>query len=480
MLSCCKKNLKSSDKILNFAETIAWEMEPYNNQIIPELNLKPNQTDLVFAAFFNPQRQRALSLIQLAEIYSCLKKPQKIYPIYLELVKLWKISLENPHKGKSFEVYLPGFIKLLFKENYKKEALYFTSLIPEIFPFYIQNDAIAKRQTLSYYQFKLKEYNKKGNFHKYRCLKGMAILINKEKGCELALQWIKKNTDNKNIKLKLFSDLSYIEKHKNNIIINEIKNLYPAYDKETITISSLKNLYIPILLNLYSLNKSKGDNFLLLVTNKIMHDFNEDSPVILMRLARSLKQVNYQESIKICNKSFNLIYSLPKNDPIERLKCINQLVKIIGKTTDQCFDKNALLNYLSETIENISIPGNKDRLYEIKIDSLLLIVDLMNYLEKKDETLKFLEQTNQYIQLLSNKDLKKSYKLVLFFKYADFEFFDEAFKISKQINFENYEKEYLINKISMLFIFNKINEKRWLFFDIDNNGKIDFINPEAD
>ncbi|MDY0360934.1 MAG: hypothetical protein RBR08_05755 [Desulforegulaceae bacterium] len=478
--SCQKNQINYSKKILRFAETIAWEMEPDKEQIIPQYEVKPNLFELIHTAFFNPERQRALSLIELAEIYSFIDQPLEIYPIYIELVDIWKNSLKNPDKGKSFELYLPGFIKILYKKGYKNEAIYFTSIVPDIFPFRIKKNTDLKRQALAYHQFKLREYNKKGNFHRYRCFKSMVLQINKEKGSDFAIEWIKKNIKDTHIRLKLFSDLSYIEKHKNLNLINEIQNIYPEDEKEKITSDSLKYFYIPILINLYSSNKLKADKFLLLIIDKISKEYDEDQPVLLARLARALKHINYKQSHTLCNKSFVKAYSIPQDDPITSIKSVQLLIKIIGKNQFDCIDYNYFTKYLYDLIEHFSIHGNKERLYEIKIDCLILAGDLFNYLGDKKQSLNCLKNAEKYIQIINNKELANSYTFSLFSRYADFEFFSESFKISEQINFEFYDKDYFIGKITELFILNKYNEKRWLLFDIDNDKKIDFINPEAD
>ncbi|MCB9494630.1 MAG: hypothetical protein H6681_04200 [Desulfobacteraceae bacterium] len=479
IISSFRKNKKFSSEILFFAEAIAWQMKPDNIIKIPEPDFSPYQFEEKRSAFFNPQRQRALSLIQLAEIYSGIDKSEEIYPIYLELVNIWKNSQENPHQGKSFELYIPGFVKLLFKEGYENEALYFISLIPEIFPYYIKNDYKAKRQTILYHQFQLREYNKRGGFHKYRCFKNIALLINSKKGTDYAVQWISQNIDNKKTRLKLYSDLSYVEKHKNNAAIDKISKFIPLYEKQKITADLLKNLYIPVLVNFYFTDKTKGDMFLLQITDKISILSGEERPQLFMKLARSILKVNSQKSIELCKKSFLELFSINEQDTVEAIKNIQLVTKTIGSSNFNCITRQELFSYSEKLIENISIPGNKGRLFEVKIDCMFLMAELSNYLDDRQKTLEYLETAETYVQMLKNQELKNSFTINIFLKYADFNFYRNAFEISGQIVLDNYDKDYFIKKISAFFIYDKVNEKRWLLIDTDNDGTADLINPEA-
>lgn len=474
-----KENRKYSKKILFFAESIAWEMQPEKKADIPELELKPYQTDISMPAFFNPERLKAISLIQLAEIYSNINQPEEIQPIYNELVKIWKNSIEKPQLGKSFGLYIPQFVKILFKEDYRREAMIFISLIPEVYPYFISTSSNIKRPSLAFHKFKLREYNKQAADHKYRCFRNIVFIIHLDKGPKASTEWINANIEDKNLKIKLFSDISYIERHKNKKTIDQIVNLTTDFPGDEINAEIIKTIYLPVIFNLSLSDQKKAEELINLLSDKINMLPEEEKILLYMKLSKSIRKLTPQKSMNICNQSFSAFFSLDEDDPIEKLSLLQKIMVLSSDRANQCFSTENYIKYSQKLIDKISVPGNPDRTYEVKIDSLIFTARSLNYFKKNKESLIFLDQAKTFIELLGNKELKNSYTFSLFMRYAKSESYKSAYETFKMLNLENFDKDDFIIQITKLFITNDIKKNRWLLYDINNDGIDDFINPEA-
>jgi hypothetical protein len=475
-----KKKKSYSKKILFFTQSIAWEMEPESKNKIPEINFDLYLTEISMPVFTNHNRLKAISLIQLAEIYSDINQPKEIYPVYIELIRIWEDSIENPHLGKSFGIYIPQFVKLLFAHDYHKEALYFISLIPDVYPYYINDAKKLPRPSLAYHKFKLKEYNKTAVDHKYTAFKNIVSLIYKKKGQEFTSKWIETNVKENIFKIKLFSRLSYLKKHKSDKIIEKIINLSPDYLKKPIDVQGLQTIYLPVLFNLYFNDPIKFEKFEELISKKIEMLSQDDEKIFLyIKFSKETADLMPEKSKALCLKAFSLFFEKQGKKTPSDLTLLQKMMMSSVNSPNQCCSLEKFTDFSKKYTQSIYVAGNPDRTYENKIDSHFITAGTLTYLNKTKKAEVFLDEAKTYIELLDSSELKKSYALSLFMRYSKLKNYEKAYKIFNLFHLEDHVDDDFIIKLTRLFIINDKKKYRWLLFDINNDGDIDFINPEA-
>ncbi|MGM0609019.1 MAG: hypothetical protein ACQESP_11430 [Candidatus Muiribacteriota bacterium] len=451
--SFSKNNSGYSETLLKFTEKTSLKLKPEKKDY--EIKTKHKQYDIdVSRTFFkSPAREKGQVLVQLCEIYLTIGRTDKIPSIYEKILKIWNHSLNNPHLGKSTEIYFSKLVTILCKAGYYKKALNLAYSIPDVYPFYLIKQDYFSKYEYRYLTFKIKKYNQLGKLHRFRCLKNIAGQMFKTSGKEKTIQWVNKNFDDKDKKIEIISSLSDADGKEKKFPEKDLLSLYKKEKNNSLNSSMLKNLYLP-LLTFYIENKNNKaeqilDELLVKINNT---QNNEDKALFYTKTASVIDDFNLLQSRKLYKKGLNTAFELKSEDTIHKLMIIQRLIFKYSLNIDFIY----LDEYISQAqkmIDNIKVSGNRDRQLEAKINAALYVSRFLKIINKYDKASVFTDIAVEYAELLSVQDLKNSYYMTLFTDYADNYDFKKAYEFFPKINITPKNKDYFIKKLTFLFVY---------------------------
>ncbi|MGM0417328.1 MAG: hypothetical protein ACQEQS_01265 [Thermodesulfobacteriota bacterium] len=448
-----ESSLKYSEALLEFTENTTFRLTPEKK----EYQVKTIQTqynhEYTTPLFKSPAREKGQVLVQLCEIYLATGRIDKIPDIYNKILNLWEHSLSNPHLGKSVEIYFSKFVTILCKAGFYDKALHLAYSIPDVYPFYIEKKDNISKYKHRYQIVKITKYNKLGKLHRFKSLKNIAGEMVKTKGKEKTIKWINKNFDDKDKKIKIISSLSDGDSEKKKFPEKDLLRLYKKENNNKLSSNVFKNIYLPLLTFYFENQNNKAEKILEELLIKIDGtESNKDKALFYTKTASAIADFNISESRRLYKKALYTAFNLINGDTKHKLMIIQRLIFKYSLNNDFLY-LDEYISHAQKLIENIRLPGHRDRLLEEKIDCALYVSRFLRQINKYDEASLFTDKGVEYANLLSVKNLKNSYFITLFSDYANNYNFKKAHEFFPEINITKDNKDYLIKKTTRLFVY---------------------------